>query len=315
MAGWRRAAPGAAVMMFGAGVLAGCDGGSPGGGASPKAEKVGRPSVVAMSVQEYGSALAGAIGPLDTALRGLNGAGGYRGLAGRVRAAERAAEQGVVKLRGLAAPQEVSAEHGRLVAALQVFQRNLGGVRGQVEDRKVCTGSVARAEVGGASGATELRRAVAALEPKVPGWDAALGLPSGRRPNDRPANGTFIRSGDRGGRGTLTIDNGGSHDAVITLARSGRAATSVYVREGDDFTVRGVPDGRYSIYYTTGGDWDRKVRAFGGDCAFRRFDDEMAFKTERTATQIRWSTWKITLQPVVGGTASTSDVAPDGVPD
>ncbi|MDN3358584.1 hypothetical protein [Actinomadura sp. DC4] len=37
----------------------------------------------------------------------------------------------------------------------------------------------------------------------------------------------------------------------------------------------------------------------------------MTFRTVRTSTQIRWSTYRISLQPVVGGTASTSDVDPD----
>jgi hypothetical protein len=40
----------------------------------------------------------------------------------------------------------------------------------------------------------------------------------------------------------------------------------------------------------------------------------MKFETTQTATQTEWSTWTITLQPVVGGNAPTSEVDPDDFP-
>ena len=45
---------------------------------------------------------------------------------------------------------------------------------------------------------------------------------------------------------------------------------------------------------------------------FDRFDDSMKFETTQTATQTEWSTWTITLQPVVGGNAPTTEVDPPG---
>ena len=79
--------------------------------------------------------------------------------------------------------------------------------------------------------------------------------------------------------------------------------------------MTGVNDGTYNIFFTGGADWDAGARAFTRDCAFQQFEDRLAFRTERTSTQIRWSTWKITLQPVAGGTARTSEVDPEDFPE
>jgi hypothetical protein len=124
-----------------------------------------------------------------------------------------------------------------------------------------------------------------------------------------------MRAGNGGGRGELTIDNGGSHDAVVTLSEGRRPAISLYVRKGKEYTVKGVPDGSYTVFFTGGADWDSAARAFGRDCAFQRFEDPLRFRTIQSATQIRWSAWTITLQPVAGGTAATADVDPNDFPD
>ncbi|MCW2913774.1 MAG: hypothetical protein JWN52_1842 [Actinomycetia bacterium] len=58
-----------------------------------------------------------------------------------------------------------------------------------------------------------------ALAAKVPVYKLDLKVPAaGKETSRRLSNGSFVRSGSRGARGALTIDNGGSDDAVITLA-------------------------------------------------------------------------------------------------
>jgi len=79
--------------------------------------------------------------------------------------------------------------------------------------------------------------------------------------------------------------------------------------------VTGVGDGTYKIFFTGGSDWDGKARSFARKCAFQQFDDKLTFRTIRSATQIRWSTWDISLQPVLGGNATTSDVDPNDYPE
>ncbi|MGH3669019.1 MAG: hypothetical protein ACRDSH_00040, partial [Pseudonocardiaceae bacterium] len=130
----------------------------------------------------------------------------------------------------------------------------------------------------------------------------------------RLANGQFVRSGSRTGKGELTIDNGGGHDAVITMAMNGNPVYSVYVRNGATYTVRGIRDSTYEIFFTTGTDWDSQNRDFTRERALQRFDQTFPFTTTRTATELRWTTGKITLNPVVGGNASTSSVDPKDYP-
>ncbi|MGH4008181.1 MAG: hypothetical protein ACRDTH_08510 [Pseudonocardiaceae bacterium] len=127
-------------------------------------------------------------------------------------------------------------------------------------------------------------------------------------------NGQFVRAGSRTGRGELTIDNGSGKDAVIALAKNKNPAFSVYVRNGSKYTVKGIRDGTYEIFFTAGTDWDSQNRAFTRDRTFQRFDDTMDFATTKTSTEIRWSTWTITIHPVVGGNANASEVNPNDFP-
>jgi hypothetical protein len=123
-----------------------------------------------------------------------------------------------------------------------------------------------------------------------------------------------VRSGSRGARGALTIDNGGSDDAVITLALGKRPVYSVYVRKNKNYEVTGVRDGTYRVFYTTGEDWDAGTKSFSRNCDFERFEDSLKFRTTYSATLIRWSKWRISLQPAVGGNARTSPVSPGDFP-
>ena len=101
----------------------------------------------------------------------------------------------------------------------------------------------------------------------------------------------------------------------MSLSRKGQTTISVYVRKGKDHTVKGVPDGTYTVFFTGGSGWDDDARGFGRDCAFQKFEDPLPFKTTRTSTQVLWKNWKVSLQKVIGGTARTNDVDPDDFPD
>jgi hypothetical protein len=169
--------------------------------------------------------------------------------------------------------------------------------------------------LGKTDGASAFRDAAAALAAKSPDYGISLELPSAKhQAKRRLQNGQFVRSGNRAGRGTLAIQNSGESDVVVTLARSKRPAISVYVRKGKKYTVPGVADGTYTVYFTGGSDWDGSVRGFGRDCAFQRFDDKLKFQTTRTATQIRWTSWRISLKRASDGNAPTSDVDPVDYP-
>jgi hypothetical protein len=268
-----------------------------------------------VSPEAYRRALATITEPLDSALTALDETKAYKGLTQRITAAEQAAAQASVQLGQMKPPTAVAAEHARLVAAVRRLDGDLKTLSGDVRDRKLCTTSSVSGGLGRGDGAAGVRDAATALTAKAPEYRIALRLPAaGQERTRRLPNGRFVRSGGRAARGTLTIDNGGGSDAVITLAKGKHPVYSVYVRKDKTYTVTGVNDGTYKIFFTGGADWDAGARAFTRDCEFQQFEDQLAFRTQRTSTQIRWSTWKITLQPVAGGTARTSEVAPEDFP-
>ena len=63
----------------------------------------------------------------------------------------------------------------------------------------------------------------------------------------------------------------------------------------------------YNIFTAGGEDWDNAKKGFTRDCAFSKFDDDFAFSSSGDR-------WTITLEQVVGGNASTSDVDPNAFP-
>jgi hypothetical protein len=311
--GWRGSVPKILVATLSVLLVGACSGESGNGGGTAQSQT---PTPKAISVQEYGTTLAGAIDPLESALKNLAKAKAYKGLNGRVTAVETAAAKAVTKLSPITPPAELAGEHSQLVTALQAFHDELGGLSSKVGDRALCTGSAVRAGLGDADGTSTLRDALAAVSAKLPDVRPALTLPpAGQKGDARPSNGKLIRAGNGDGRGELTIDNGGSNDAVVTLSKGRKPAVSVYVRKNKKHTVKGVPDGTYAVFFTGGDAWDGTARAFGRNCAFQRFEDPMKFRTIRTATQIRWSVWTVTLQRVVGGTARTADVDPNDFPE
>ena len=312
--GWRRRASGIVAVILSALLLGACAGELTNGGGTAQSQA---PPPKAVSVQEYGATLARAIDPLDSALKDLAKAKAYKGLDDRVAAVETAAAHAVTKLSHITPPAELAEEHSQLVTVMQAFHGELGNVSSQVGDRALCTGSAVRAGLGNADATSALRDAMAAVSAKLPDDRPVLRLPAaGQKGGSRPPNGKLLRAGNTGGRSELTIGNGGSTDAVVTLSKSGKPVISVYVRKDKRYTVKSVPDGSYSVFFTGGSGWDGTARAFGRDCAFSRFEDPLKFRTTRDDFGgLHWVNFTITLQPVAGGTARMEDVNPDDFPD
>ena len=315
---WRRNVSGIMAVTVSVVLLGGCSPES-GGGTDPSSAPSGGGTVQppasppsTMSIEEYSAALTKSLGPLQTALKDLAEARKYKGLPKRVTAAGSAAEEAGNALGAIQPPVEVTAEHGQLVAALSSFAGALSSVGDDVGDRALCTGSAVRASLGDAGGTEDLRKALAAVVAKLPGDKPSLKLPAADlKAGSRLSNGDFVRTGKRSGQAELAIDNGGSTDAVVTLSRGDKPAIAVYVRKGKDVTVKGVPDGNYTVYFTGGSGWDEDARGFARKCAFQKFEDKLPFET----TSAGWRNWRISLSKVIGGNARTNDVNPDDFPD
>ena len=294
-------------------LIAACSVGSGSGEGTGQAQSS---SPTSISVKEYSTRLTKAIGPLASALESLATAKSYKGLERRVTDVESAAAKAATALGPINPPAELVEPNANLVTALQEFAGEAGRLSSKVDARSLCTGSVVRAGLGSADATSALRTALASVDAKLPGAQPAVKLPAaGQKTGPRPSNGTYLRDGNRGGRAELAIDNGGPADAVVALSKKGKPAISVYVRKGRRYTVKNVSDGSYAVFFSGGSGWDGAARAFGRNCTFTRFEDRLKFRTTRDARGISWQDFRITLQPVIGGTARTDDLDPDDFPD
>ncbi|WP_433423625.1 hypothetical protein ACQP1V_16195 [Microtetraspora malaysiensis] len=252
--------------------------------------------------------------PVGAALRDIAKARTFKSLSQRVRRAQSAVDSAAERLGPLHPPAEIDTEHTDYLAALRAMNGKLDELGQAVGDRSLCTASSVLARLGKSSEFGGLKEAGADLSG---GGDYKGGLIKFTPPkeqNRRLGNGTILASAIRGGRGSLTVKNGTAGDSVVTLVLGKRKAVSVYVRKRSTAKVTNIRDGKYRVYYTSGSDYDRATRGFTRNCVFQRFDDSLSFTTTYTATQIRWSTWTLTLQKMIGGNASTSDVSPDDFP-
>ncbi|MFE7539844.1 hypothetical protein [Streptomyces platensis] len=310
----RAAALGAAALAL-ALPLAACSAGggskAPTGGSSSSAAgsapSPGQSPTVAPDA--YRHALTGALRPLDSALRTVDGAREGGALNKALDSAAGKAETAAEALETVAAPDDALAGTSQLATALRALGQDLRSARGSGGR---CATSP-RVELDTAHGPESVKEAARAL--KALGYDTSLRLPrTERAQHRRPANGTFVRDGSRGGLGRLTVNNGTGSDAVVTLTRGTRTAFSLYVRKGAKATVRSVNSGAYTVYFTTGEDWNGQKRSFTRGCSFEKFDDKANFRTVRVSSGTQYTVLTFTLNKVFGGNASTSTVPPGEFP-
>lgn len=127
-----------------------------------------------------------------------------------------------------------------------------------------------------------------------------------------PLDGCFGK-GIYSGNATLTIDNGGSSDAIVCLYSidNGRTIRNEYVRKNSSFTMSNIAQGTYKIRVFYGNDWNPTLTNscgtkgnFESDVHFSEFDGTEYFEdSDRGYTMAT-----ITLYTVAGGNASSSSI-------
>lgn len=117
--------------------------------------------------------------------------------------------------------------------------------------------------------------------------------------NRRGENGQVVQENGLVGSGSLLINNGNSADFVVVVTNGDPKSpqATIYVRGNSEATLNGIA-GTYYVYLKTGVDWDEAALTFTRDRDFQKFDDPFDANSD----------WEITLQPSIGGNASTSDV-------
>jgi hypothetical protein len=274
-----------------------------GGSTAPSAS----PTPTEMTASQY-VAMVGAIDkPVSTALSAF----AANGSTARLNAAATALEDAAGRLDGVAAPAAAAQDNTDLSGKLKALAGDLQSLaKGQDSNGStICAAASPAVEAGKTDSLAALAAQLKAMA--AAGHPAGITLPKFPAQQRRSlSTGTYLRDTDRSGMGHLTIKNGGDGDAVITLTRSGARSFAVYLRKNSSYTVKGVRDGTYTVYFTTGSDWDSGQKGFTQGCAYQKFDDQIKFST----TSSTYTDDTLTLYAVAGGTASTSDVPPDQFP-
>ena len=117
------------------------------------------------------------------------------------------------------------------------------------------------------------------------------------------------------GSGKLQIENDAAHDAIAKLAINNKSIYTVYIKANSTYTIEGISDGIYKLYFNPGENWFALDKKFLKNFGYSTFDDTFNFTT--TVTQegeyehTKTTGFKVTLNPVINGKATTSDIGQD----
>ncbi|HEX3782812.1 MAG TPA: hypothetical protein VHX38_24370 [Pseudonocardiaceae bacterium] len=264
------------------------------------------------SAADYQQALTALATALNTGLAALNNAQTPQAIATATTDLTTALQQAAPAF-DVRAPANAQTANAALVTALQdLTGTDLGSISDAANNEQVCLGPAATALLSRTTSLAQLRTAIAGLTTDAT-YQFGAALPAVTQDGSRSAaTGSIVTGGVHHGLGQLTITNGGSTDATVGLVRDQGDApmVTVYVGQGATYILDHVPDGTYQIYVTSGDDWDSGARLFSRDCLFQQFDDTMDF----TTTSSEYTTYTITLTPVLDGNATESTVDPGSFP-
>ncbi len=93
---------------------------------------------------------------------------------------------------------------------------------------------------------------------------------------------------------------------MAKLIRGGTSVLTVYIKANNAYTMRDISDGVYWLAFALGLDWDSTTQKFRSNRQYSAFEDTFNF----TTTNEEYTIFEVTLNPVLGGTAETTDVNP-----
>lgn len=149
---------------------------------------------------------------------------------------------------------------------------------------------------------------VSKIEPKVQNGKPKvyISLPNGTYLSK---NNVFFR-----GFGQLKIDNWTNFDAVAKLVntKTNKSVLTFYVQANNTYTIKNISNGKYKLFFNLGNDWDKDIKAFARNSSYELFEESFDFSTPRHTEGeyivTEYSTFSVTLNPVVGGNASTERI-------
>ncbi|MEM2175648.1 MAG: hypothetical protein QXI58_08535 [Candidatus Micrarchaeia archaeon] len=134
----------------------------------------------------------------------------------------------------------------------------------------------------------------------------------------RPKTGTFLKDAYRNGYGILIIKNElNDEDAVCIISHISNPEIpliAVYIRSKESFTIQGIEDGLYYLYFSLGEEWNSEQNRFMKNPKFKRFKDIFEFETEYVGNMIYYTVYEVTLYGVIGGKAETVNISEKDFP-
>jgi hypothetical protein len=125
----------------------------------------------------------------------------------------------------------------------------------------------------------------------------------------RPLTG-ILKSPANPGEGQLTIDNKNFSDVVIILVdqiNPTETITAAYIRSGETFTIGGIPNGTYTMYYASGNEWNSGIQHFTVNEILLKQNDPLEF----AAVYPQYDIWTVTFNPFLqGGNTDLVNVLP-----
>jgi hypothetical protein len=129
-------------------------------------------------------------------------------------------------------------------------------------------------------------------------------------PPFRPPTG-MLEDHSPGGQGQLLIKNGTDADALVVLTGlDDKAVKSAYIRNAESFSMTGIPDGTYRLYYSKGEAFSQETNRFTRNATYQRLDSTIEFTTSAT----QYTAWEVTLYGVAGGNVGSEQVDPSKFP-
>jgi hypothetical protein len=137
-----------------------------------------------------------------------------------------------------------------------------------------------------------------------------LSVPSGPF---RPLNGTLVYDRrNHYGPGLLTVQNHTPHDGLVVITTlTNDPRVGFYIRSMENFTLTGLDDGEFLLFFTYGNAWDGNSKKFMVTETIKKMDQTLDFYSDDTG----YTTWTLELSSLGGaGSASASDIPASAFP-
>jgi len=131
--------------------------------------------------------------------------------------------------------------------------------------------------------------------------------------NSLPTGTRIVDNTDSNGHGELSVENGTRDDAVVCLNEGALDANNAvlwfFVRRHSTAHVDKIPEGTFSLSFTTGLNWIESDEAFSWHPAYFQFQRVFDFSERRDADGIEYHSISVTLQAVPNGNVRTTTIS------